>query len=101
MRDPIPEDEHKSQIDTIDDYLFRVARPKKFGGEGGAEARSYRNFSATCRVLAQSGMHTEPEKMSAFDFLIALTTLAAQRKPKAGKKRHEGKRQSRKAGGKK
>lgn len=73
----IRKNDNSQQIKEIDDFLFRLYKPKSFTGEKSVEIAYDKSFESTCLLIAQKS-NLDPKKMTTLQFYSALNNIKKQ-----------------------
>lgn len=73
----IRKNNNSQQIKEIDDFLFKLYKPKVFVGEKSAEIAYDKSFESACLLIAQKSS-LDPKKMTTLQFYSALNNIKKQ-----------------------
>lgn len=77
LREITRNQDNRTAIEKIDDFLFGEYLPKTFGGSDGLEIRSKNTFEDTCSVLESKG-YSNPKQLTYYQFLRKLEFIKSQ-----------------------
>lgn len=64
---------------VLDDYFYKLLKPKKFDGSEGEIAKFDKGFETTCTVMSQH-ISRDPKAMTTLEYMQTLEELRKQQK---------------------